>query len=224
MNRGEFRTEVLENVGRVGDTTLTTRFDRWYMRALFRICRAYDFREMNRNTWFDTEADVKEYELHERCKDILSVVLVDGTTSRKLKYIPPRALDESVPYPEAWATGRPTHYSRYWHQIELWKIPSAVFRVNVRQSLYPGECMSDGDECIYVRKDDMVSAFITAEAYDALMEKDEYRSWTAKGMRMLKEYKAEEENQPDYVPVARAFDAEPTYTGRTWSNPFIKGG
>jgi hypothetical protein len=179
---------------------------------------------MNRNTYFETEADVKEYELHERCKDILSVILVDDTTSRKLEFVPARALDESVPYPEAWATGKPTHYSRYWNQIELWKIPNAVYRVNVRQSLYPGECTGDGDECIYVRKDDMVSAFITAEAYKALMENDEYIRWMTDAMRMLKEYKAEEEEQPDYMPIAKAFESEPVYRGKTWSNPFIKGG
>ena len=224
MNRGEFKTEVLANVGRVGDTALSARLDRVYMRALFRISRAYDFKEVNRATWFNTEADVKEYELHERCKDILSVVLVDGTNSKKLEYIPPRALDESVPYPEAWATGKPTHYSRYWYQLELWKIPNAIYRVNVRQSLYPGECTSDGDECIYVRKDDMVAAFMTAETYKLQMENDEYIRWMTDAMRMLKEYKAEEENQPDYAPVARPFGAEPTYNVRGWDNPFIKGG
>ena len=224
MNRGEFKTEVLANVGRVGDTSLSTRLDRWYMRALYRICRAYDFREMNRNTYFNTEAGVKEYELHDRCKDILSVVLVNDTISTKLEYIPPRALDESVPYPEAWATGVPTHYSRYWNQIEMWKIPDAVYRVNVRQSLYPGECTSDGDECIYVRKDDMVAAFMTAETYKLQMENDEYIRWMTDAMRMLKEYKQEEENQPDYAPVARPYGVASVYNGNGWDNPFIKGG
>ena len=224
MNRGEFKTEVLANVGRVGDTALSARLNSPYLRALQRICRAYDFREMNRNTTFSTVASTKEYELHDRCKDILSVVLVNDTISRKLKYIPPRALDESVPYPEAWATGVPTYYSKYFDNIELWKIPDAAYTVNVRQSLYPGTTISDDDECVYVRKDDMVSAMMTAYAYQMLMENDEYRSWMSDAMQMLKEYKREEENQPDYAPVAKPYSAEPTYAGQGWDNPFIKGG
>ena len=224
LTRDQLVTEICDTVGKsvsassVSSTTLQTRVQTYYLNwAQRRIARAYDFYELDdKKTNAATVAEVKTYPLETgtnnlgltRIKDIQSLILVDGTNterSRKLERIHYRRFDKRYPRPENYSSNIPSLYVRQGNNIELFRIPDAVYTLVIRYSKWPtpfttGSQVSDFDD-----KDELIITAGVLETYLALEEYADAAVWTQRFIGKMKD-EVESEADTDWEPQAEFFE------------------
>lgn len=194
------------------------------------IARAHDFDELivldtaNANTVANQKTytiDANNWNLT-RCKDIYSMRYMDGTSSRKVDYVPPRTLDQYNPYPEGSGYDRPRWYTRRGKSIELIPIPANANTMYILHSQWPLELANDTDESSY---DDELEDVIVALATDiarSILDGGGYTDWTQRAKELLGMGKGEDIERPDRTFVARPFGPSEMPYGEYWKDPFIK--
>jgi len=196
--------------------------------ALKVIARVQDFDELKvlDTTNAETVVDQKEYSLTDdlgltRPKDIYTIRLINGSSSRKLGYKPPREWDEVVPYPEGLGSSTPTVYTRRGGKIELYPIPSDVYPLYVFYSQWPAELVDDNDEPEFEDLDDVIIALGMDIATASL---EGYSSdWTTRAVEYLSGSVKEDRSRPDREWVARPFNPSGVgWMGEYWKDPFVK--
>lgn len=207
LTLAEIKTEVLTNLG--GRSDQDDRITRIINLAQVRIARRGNFREL-RALLSDTTSAAggetgKFLAVPATLREIFSLVLLDGTSSRKLTQITAKQFDKYVPAPQVYDTGRPSIFILYKDFIEFWRVPDQAYEVRLRCNLWPTaftdtstSATSDLDE-----KDDIIIALTTAMIFDSLrMEKDADKYFKIYGS-MMREALDESEYQPgqDIVPA-----------------------
>ena len=160
---------------------------------------------------------------------IHSFKIVDSASkanSRKLKWIPQRQWDQSIPETEAWDVDTPTFYTIWREKIEFFKIPDKAYNYEIRHSIWPTAFTVDGTAALSTLddKDDAIMAWAISWLFATLREMEEANRWFAIGRdfvqtsigQELEEY--ESEIRP---PFESGFpsSASPPY----YSDPFISG-
>ncbi len=193
--------------------------------ALIEIARRQDFDELKTLTDVSTEADKKSYHLYDdfglnNIKDIYTIRYIDGTSSRKLIYIPVAEFDYHFPYPEQYTTGKPKWYTLRGLSIELFRIPNAAKTLRFYHSNWPSRLEKDDDESpLSPNMDDTLIAIGTAIA-QMVLEGD----WAGYAREKLEVSIKEERTAPDKKWVHEGFNPyTKTTTGvEYWKNPCIK--
>jgi len=126
MQLSDMREEARYIIKRTSLAFADTRINTYLNWAQQSIADEHTYEEM-RTTWSGTSIEIggsrRRYPFPTNMKDIYTLVIVDGTSSRKLGYIPARSFDISTPYPEAYSTAKPSMYVDYGANFELWRIP-----------------------------------------------------------------------------------------------------
>ncbi len=235
LTRDQLVTEICDVVGKstaalaVSGATLQTRVQTYYLNwGQRRIAKAYDFYElMGNKTDAATVADVKTYPIETgtnnlgltNVKNINSVVLIDGSNtyrSRKLEFIHYRKFDSLFPRPENYPNDIPSCYTRQGNNLEIFRIPDAVYTLKIRYSKWPTVFSSGSQTSDFDNKDELLVTAGVLETYLALEEYTDAAVWLQKLLGQLKD-SIEEEGDPDWEPRAEFFrtDRIPP-TGKPW--------
>ena len=181
------------------------------------------YEEMRKVYVGETTADQLRYGFPTRMKDIYSMTLQDGASSRPLTYVNPRHFDRSVPRPETASTGRSSWYVDYGVNFEVYRIPNAAYALNLRCSIYPADFSSDSSEATLTRKDNLIIAIATVFCLCQLRELEDAAYWGAEMVPPLFDASlTSDHSAEDWKPVARGFTTGvyTTLQGSWWLNPF----
>jgi len=219
----------LSSVMRDGSTTFQTILDERYEWAKLRIARAYSFPEMDveDRTTADTVADTRKYTYstlfgaNARVKDILSVVIEDGTSSCKLTRKLYRRMDKWAPYPDAESTRRPVFYVDFAESVELFPIPDAAYDIHTRRSDYDARASADGDTSTFQNKDDVIVIATVVEAYNFLQEFKDAARWDVVFKNKLIDAVKPHLHPSDREPEGRAFNSAVITPGDFWLDPLV---
>ena len=224
MNREQLRSEVRENIKRTATAFADTRIDTHLDWAQERIADLHTFEEMRVSDTFSTTDSVKNYSFPERMKDIFSMALQDGGSSRKLSYVPAREFDLKVPRTQTYSTGIPSCYVDYGTSFDLFKTPDDIYVVNRRFSQYPRSLSTDTMVSDLVRKDKIIVAGATSFGFWALREVEDAEYWDSIIFaKLMMEAVATDHSAVDWNPIARGFRARGIgYGGEYWKSPFVR--
>ena len=173
-----------------------------------------------------TVADQKLYHVEDdfslvRPKDLYSMRLMDTANSRKLTYIPFRALDDRIPYTEMTGTGKSKYYTVRGNYVELYPIPDDAYDLYVQHSQWPAEMDEETDETPFANIDHVIIALSTAMALSSL--EGGSSDWMAQATKLLGISTKEDDIRPDRTFVAQPFcSTRYPPLGQYWLNPFVK--
>lgn len=227
----ELKGEIQAALGnRTTQSSVTARLTRVLNMSQTRLARAYTWRELNTvlslTTSFsgDLSAD-KFITVSENVRDYLSLVLVDGTSSVKLKYKPYRAIDREVPYPEQYTRRRPRIYTRFQGKLEIIPIPDAAYPINARVILWPTAFVDSSDVPSDLdNKDDLLIALAVSWFHMTFNDIDSANKWWRVYMNGLALAVAEDQDNPDYdAQPSSSLDTNYVESQEPWADPFVRG-
>lgn len=167
MTLTQLENEVRFNLG--GRTDLDSRLVTFLNWAQEEIARQYTFRELhNTETGTSTVDGTQTVSMPSDLKDLYSIRLLDGTSSRKLIYVPERTFDFLVPKPDEYTEGRSTHYYIWGSSIYLWRIPDAAYSLNIKFTKWPTALSASGDYSDLTHLDEALVCLATAKALDSI--------------------------------------------------------
>ena len=225
MTGTNFIDEVRSNIKRTEDGVASTRIMTWVNWAQAQIADWHSFEEMDRVFTGSTVASQKRYGFPDNLKDIMSMTLQDGASSRKLIYVYYREFDNKVPRPEQTTTGRSAYYVDFGTQFELYRIPDKVYVLNLRASIYPTDyaVSTTGVVSTLVRKDALITAVATMFGFLSLRELEDATYWKNEVAKPLFIASLETDHRDvDWTPIARGFDTRAERIGDYASNPLIQ--
>ncbi|MHC1596740.1 MAG: phage adaptor protein, partial [Methermicoccaceae archaeon] len=214
----ELRDEVRANLRRDSTALTDERIDRFINWAIRGIASFYTFEEMRTTSTTATEADVKSYSFPTNMKDIFTIRLIDGASSRKLIYVHPREFDTLIPYPEQNTTGRSRWYVDYGSSFELYPIPDDTYSLQMRISEYPSELSANSDTPDLVGKDELIVAEATLIGWQHLREDTEVTFWRKRRQELMLQAIRSDHSAEDWVAVARPFTIHSRMVN--YKNPF----
>lgn len=158
-----------------------------------------------------------------RPKKIYSIRLMDGTESRKLIWLPPRDLDQVLPYAETLSENKPTHYTTGIGSgnFELIPIPGDAYDLYIRYSQWPATLSLDADVTPYTNLD-TVTVFLAKDIANAYLS-GSYFDFNERAAGYLSGEMKHELTEPDHMRIAQPFRSEQApVTGEYWKYPFIR--
>lgn len=227
MTREDMRDEVRENIKRTVSGVSAARIDRWLDWGKDYIADLHTYEEMRETFTASTVANQDNYGFPTRMKDIYSLVLRDGASSRKLIYTTARNFDEKIPRPLTHSTGKPDYYIDYGVNFELFRVPDTTYPLILRCSLYPADFATDASTCDLVRKDALICAIATVFGFWTLRELEDATYWGSQMVPSLYEASlTSDHSAEDWTPIARGFGQSHavTLSGQWWTNPFTGRG
>lgn len=235
LTRDEFVTEICDVCGKstaassVSGATLQTRVRSYLNWAQKRIARFYSFHELNAvQESAATVADIKRYPLITGTnnlgltnpKDIFSIRLQDSENSRTLIRWSQRKFDRKFPRPENYSTGRPRIYTRWGSNVEMYRIPDAVYTLHIRYPQWPTVFSTGSQTSDYENKDQLIITGGILETYLALEEYKDAEVWYARFIGQLRDA-VHAEGDVDWEPQAEPFESVVGYrSGSPWLDPY----
>lgn len=190
--RDQFVTEIADTVGKsenasaLSGAVLQDRIRTYLNWAQRRLSRVHDFHELNGLiTTATTVTDLKTYPLITgtnnlgltNLKDIASIRLDDNENSYNLVRWRYRRFDQKYPRPENYTTGRPTIYTRWGANLELFRIPDAAYTLKIRYTKYPTDFTTGSQESDFTNKDQVLFTIGVFETYMQLEEYGDAKVW-----------------------------------------------
>lgn len=166
---GEFKTEIRSALG--NRTDFDPRLNVVLGLAQRMLARMHDFDELRGRTTLATVVTGSAANdkiialtplflggLSQTLRKIYDIRLfASGMQSRKLTKVLPRRWDKLVPEPEVYARGKPTHYVQWkTTEIELWRVPDAVYTMLFRYLNWPAAIGADGTFLTLENVDDLI--------------------------------------------------------------------
>lgn len=238
MTQAEMVTEVANIIGRDKTsysadqvTTYEDRIKQWLYWSHLTVARIYAFPELDQdpvdkvlttNTYAYTFAGLGLS--NQRVRQFLSVRLINGTSSWKMKQKLFRQFEEDHPYPDGDSARQPGFYTIYGRRLEIWPKPDSAYTMRVRLNYYPEDFASSSSTSVYLNKDDVLIAGAVAHAYLSLQENEDADRWAKTFASRLQVAVGPEMDPQDWEPEGRAFDfnsGRPTMGGDFHSNPLV---
>jgi hypothetical protein len=223
MTGAQLEAEIKANLG--NRTDLDSRLYTFLNWAQIEIARKLYLRELETITAsFSTVADQDYIAQPGFLRDLISFRLMDGTSSRKLTWIPRRVYDDWCPSPSSVTTARSTHFTAWAGVFYLWRIPDAAYATKMIHTNWPtpftaaSTSASDIDEL-----DELIVILATVKAFRSLKDIEAkiiitYKNDAKAIMRDAKAYDkglhVDEEVKAYYTANASG--------GDYWTNPFIQ--
>ena len=226
MNLEDIYDEVRENIKRTTDAVSNARIIRWVNWAQGYLADLHTYEEMREIYSGSTIDGTARYGFPSQMKDVYSMTLQDGASSRVLTYVRARDFDTNIPRPATYSENRSSMYVDYGTNFQLFAIPDAAYSLVLRCSIYPEDFETDGtddsEELTLLRKDALVVAMTTTFGFWMLKEVEDAAYWGANLVPALFDASLKTDHSAeDWVPVARGFQAKVApLTGQWWTNPF----
>src|SRR3972149_2594372 len=220
----ELKAEITASHG--NRTYIASRLTRVLNLSQSRMSRIYKWEELEALVTSKSRAAGSRYvDLTSlNIREILSVVLVDGTNSRKLSGRIYRQLDQVSSYPEANPTGKPEVYSYFGKKLELYQVPDAIYTLRIRVSNWP-TAFSDASPSATSdldNKDDMLIALSNSWLFLTLGKSEDANKWWSIYRQMLTSAIAEEGESPDLDVLPGGGAGVGVETAGPWASPFVK--
>ena len=220
----ELKAEITASHG--NRTDIASRLTRVLNLSQSRMSRIYKWEELEALvTSKSTAAGSRYVDLTSlNIREILSVVLVDGTNSRKLSGRIYRQLDQVSSYPEANPTGKPEVYSYFGKKLELYQVPDAIYTLRIRVSNWP-TAFSDASPSATSdldNKDDMLIALSNSWLFLTLGKAEDANKWWSIYRQMLASAIAEEGESPDLDVLTGGGAGVGIESATPWASPFVK--
>jgi len=231
LTQDEIKTEVRSALG--NRTELDARLSTILNITQIRLARLYDWNELQSITsgslsFTGTVSVDKFLTLPSGISKIYSFrILSSGSTiaPRKLAFVPQKRWDTEIPDAEYYTTGKPSIYTVWGTQAELWHIPGEAYSYELRTSLWPtafdsatGSQKSDLDH-----KDDLIIMLGTSWAFATLREMDEADKWFGIFKNAAKNALGQDitEYERDIRPRSQETGSLPAVN--PWQDPFFRG-
>lgn len=234
MTIADIYGEVRENIKRTVTAVSNERIIRWVNWAQGYLTDLHTYEEMREIYSGATIDGTPRYGFPDQMKDVYSMTLQDGSSSRVLTYTPARRFDHVVPRPATYSENAGGAYVDYGTNFQVFPIPDAAYSLVLRCSIYPTDFATDGtvtttDELGILRKDALVCAVTTTFGFWMLKEVEDAAYWGSNLVPSLYDASlATDHSAEDWIPVARGFStvgrATPIGSGNWWTNPFTGRG
>jgi len=185
LTLAEIKTEITKGLG--GRTDLDTRMDNIVDLMQLRLARLKDFDELrqiesvpavitavaadDKVITFPTLTDARIRKIY----SLRRFAPADETLTGKLIRVLTRKWDETIPEPEFWSRGWPTHYT-VWenNKFELWKVPDIAYTFQIRLSRWPKKVSvtGEGNPIDLENVDDLIIHLALSYAYWSLGRTD----------------------------------------------------
>ncbi len=196
--------------------------------AQLRVSRFWDFQEMKKfdqgicpftsNAFHDKFMTVPV-----NLKTIHTLVLLDGTSSRKLKQRPWRQFDRRYPSPETDPRSRPQEYSRWGNKFVFYPIFDkpyiAAMRLTARPTPFDNAVQTMTSD--YVEKDDIIINLTLEYFWRSFGRDDKADRFSQAAMGEMAQAIKKDDDQPD-IDVSPDDMAGLDNLGDWWNNPFVK--
>jgi hypothetical protein len=195
--------------------------------AQTRISRGHDFKEMkgfyNVSTQFTSNPfNDKFVPLAAFIKHVHTVVLKDGTNSRKLVEKPWRQFDRTWPMPEALGRSRSQVYSRWGQNLVLYPVPDGVYALFMRVTQFPRpfnlitapNAVSD-----FESKDDLIIAEACAYLWKSFGRPDKANDFLQESVMHFQAAVKQDSDIPD---MEIGLDISTENLGQYWADPFVR--
>lgn len=177
LTLSQLRDEVRLNLKRDSTVLPDSRLTRWLNQAQLELAQLRSWEEMREIYETSTVSGQFRYAFPVRAKEFFSIRLLDGTTYRKLIYIPSRDADRYLE--DSASSGVPEVYIDYGSNFELYPIPDGVYELRARISQFPVELSADSDTSALRNKDLLLVAGATILGLQSLKEVEDANYWRA---------------------------------------------
>ena len=233
LTLAELKEEVRANFG--NRTDLDTRLTRVLNLAQERLARMRDFEEMQVTTTttlsytgvpatdvIGTLPDVAPY-----IREIHSVLLKDGTMSRKLRRVLTRTWDRVITDPAAiGAAEHPVMY-QIWNfragTFEVYPPPNKTFTLQWRLTQWPTPLSGDTDVSIFRFKDELLIELATVYLGNQLGKEDDASKHWKKFRELFAEALEVDAQNSDVEVMPTSASGQGTLPMNYWQDPFVKG-
>lgn len=235
LTRADITKKAADSLGRSltgavrsGDT-IQTVLDEMYEWSQLRLARAYSFPEMDVHdeTTTDTVADTESYTFSTlfgssaRVKDILSIIIEDGTSSRKCTRKLLSSVYRDYPYPSNETTRKPVWYWRIGNSLYFFPTPDAAYDIHSTYSKWPTRASTGSSTSDFEYKDDILIVGTIIEFFNFMQEFDDAKDWDKVWKQKLVEAVKPIAHPKDWSPEGRAFNSSVLTPGDFWTDPLV---
>lgn len=205
MMLSEMKTEVRNNIRRDTSVFSDDLIDRMLNWSQERIGDMHTFEEMKKLFSASVVSGQLRYSFPTRMKDLKTIRIMDGSSSRKLHYVHERDIDRARPYPDDYS-GMPGYYVDYGDFFELHDIPdSSTYTLLLRCSRYAADLSSDSQTSDLLRKDLVLIAGATALAFLWIKEVEDANVWDSIFNVLMKDKVRTDHSGEDWEPQGQPF-------------------
>jgi len=219
--KSDIIAEATAFLGNRADIT-DARYVRWLNLAQMRIARLKVWEELQAlDTSLVTVASDKFITEPSNIRKIYTFRLIDGSNSRILTGKPPKSFDQAIPLPSRFAEGRPTVYTRWAGKIELYKVPDAVYSLDMRYSKWPtafttgADIVSDLEE-----KDDALIMLMVSWGFLSLRNLEDATIYWKVYRDMINDAATEDVERPDIDIKPEGLSSGSISGNNPWQDPF----
>jgi hypothetical protein len=222
MTLTQLEDEIRYNLG--NRTDLDSRLVTFLNWAQEEIARQYSFRELQDTDTTKPTIDSQDYIVQPTgIKDLLSIRVMDGTSSRKLIYVPERTFDALISKPDEYSEGLPSHYYEWGGNFYLWRIPDKEYLTRIKCIKWPAALSGGGGYSDLLYLDEALCALATAKALDSVdVDEKKIKRWGRRAgyhinlaIRNDKDSYTDEQVKSNY----NLSESAPNY----WQDPFVRG-
>lgn len=219
----ELQDEVRSGLGE--RTNLDSRLGRVINLAQQRLARMHDFDEMkiiSTTTIQNTASDNDKYLTLPSVREVYSMVLLDGSNSRKIQQKSSRYWDTLIPKPEYWTRNRPVNYTIWGSStVELWPLPNITYTLRMRWSKWPATLSIGTETSEFLEKDEILIELALSYIFRSLGKEDDAAKHETFAKKLLGEAETMDSQMPDLdiTPLTGLAPAR----ADPWTDPFYRG-
>ena len=200
-----------------------------YEWAKLKLARSYSFPELDvrDTTTADTVSGTFEYSFttlfgaDHNTKEVMAVVIEDGTSSNRLKRYLYRDFYQQYPYPEGKSQNKPTSYVRLGNALQLFPVPDDTYDIHTIRATFDSRATGDDSYSTFENKDDLLILGTQVEFYNFMQEYDDAKNVEREWKNKLKEILKYIVHPTDWDPEGRAFNSGVLSPGDFWTNPLM---
>lgn len=226
LTLAELKVEV--KAGLMNRSDLDSRLGRFLNLAQQRLARAHDFDEMeviSRTTLQNTGSDTDRFLQMPQLRECFSIVIIDGSQSRKLVGRTAQYMDRMMPKPEYWSRNYPIDYCVWGNYVEWFPLPHKALETRMRWTAWPLDLTLDNDKSQFNQKDELLIEYAVAYAYRSLGKEEDAAKHESFAKQLLKDAAEADRQHPDRIITPGLSDIQAQ--GRSspadpWNDPFVK--
>jgi hypothetical protein len=221
----ELKDEITRALG--NRTDMADRLTRFLNLAQQRIARIHDFEELQQitdSTFVITANATTDKKLSfANLREIHSFRVLNDSESIKLKQVSTRLWDKTIPQPEYFSRGVPSHYTIWQRTAEMWKVPDQAYDYQIRWTSWPTDFSDASPSAVsdYNLKDELLIQLSSAYAFDSLSKTVEADRKYKNVGALMQEALLMDAKEPDleFAPSKEVFKdfGNPEY----WRDPFV---
>jgi hypothetical protein len=183
---------------------------------------ATNFVELNKCYQMSTVDGTKSYAFPTSYKEIVTMRILNGTSSYKLRLILPHVFDKYYPYPEGDSKDRSSIYVPRGNSFELYPIPDGAYYVQCHLNILPTNVTSTSTLIDFQpEKDELIVAGMTYRGFRHLQMYEDASYWQKTYIQLFLSAVERNEQMQDYEPLGQGFDSEQVISCDYWKKPLI---